>query len=822
MKLSRKWLQYTGAVLLAGACGAVMIMAAGFLYLAPQLPPAAELRQVEFQIPLRIYSREGHLIGEFGEQHRTPVSLEDIPEPFIQAVLSAEDERFFRHGGVDVRGLARASLELLRYREIRSGGSTITMQVARNFFLTRDQTFLRKFNEIVLALQIEQLLTKEEILELYLNKIFLGYRAYGAEAAAQAYYGESITELDLARWAMIAGLPRAPSAYNPIRNPERAVARRNWILGRMLRLGHISQDEHDEAIGAPVTARFHGTRPEVEASYLAEMARREVVDSYGEEAYTQGIRVYTTIDADMQRASVRALRQGLHAYDERHGWRGAESRIEVEDLPELPDRQDTGDDVDREIVDAWTAGLREFFSVGELEPALVVEAGDEKARLLLRDGEQVTLPMAAMEWARPYLDPHTVGRAPEKPSDILSAGDVVRLRPHGGDTGWRLAQVPTVQGALTAVDPQNGAVRAMQGGYSFRLSQFNRASDSRRQTGSAFKPFVFAAGLENGMTPATVLNDAPIVFEDDQLEAAWRPTGASDRFYGPTRLREALYRSLNLVSIRLLRQVGIRNTLNLLEELEFPVNNFARDLSLALGSAAMTPLEMASGYALFANGGYITTPWIIERIEDRHGEQLWQVPSIVLCNQHCQQAREEQRENAAELLPEDGQVIWQPRRLDERTAWLMDSMLQDVIRRGTGRAATRLGRNDLAGKTGSTNEFMDAWFAGYSPSLVAVSWVGFDSPATLGRGEFGGRAALPIWIDFMEQALRGVPEISIPQPPGIVSARINPESGLRARPGDPDAVFEYFRDGRVPDEDDSRPRRRDDGNGDTVSPEDLF
>lgn len=857
MLLKKTWFRLLLALILLGASGVTLVMTASFLYLGPQLPSAAQLREVTFQIPLRIYSRDGDLIGEYGEQRRTPIAYEDIPKPFIDAITSAEDERFFRHNGVDLRGLTRAATELARYREIRSGGSTITMQVARNFFLSLDQTFIRKFNEIVLALQIEQVLTKEEILELYVNKIYLGHRAYGIEAAARVYYGKPLAELNLAQMAMIAGLPKAPSAYNPLSNPQRAVIRRNWILDRMLERGVISEEEHDTARNANITARYHGSRPQVEGSYIAEMARQDALQRFGPRIYTDGFRIVTTLDSRMQKAAVSSLRHSLHAYDERHGWRGPEARISIDGLPALPSAVS---EADAEAVDAasdaadeppqavtlagiptsvaeWARTLRGYRRIGDLEAALVAEVHDDKVRLVLPAGQVASLPWSQMQWARPYINASAVGQAPQKPADVVKPGDVVRLRPVVDDDGqnvWRLAQLPAAQAALVAVDPDTGAIRALQGGYSFAQSNYNRALQAERQAGSAFKPFVYAAGIERGITAATLINDAPIVFQDSQLEAAWRPTGASDRFYGPTRVREALYRSLNLVSIRLLQQVGIGNTMASLNEFGLPSRRFARDLSLALGSATLTPLEMTSAYAVFANGGYQVPPWFIERIEDDDGEVLWQAPRVQRCDADaCEVAHEAlplDLETLTETaLAEDESVApeappliaWRPRTVDARTIWLMDSMMKDVVQRGTATRARALNRSDLAGKTGSTNEHLDAWFAGYAPGLAAVAWVGFDSPATLGRGEYGGRAALPMWIDFMADALVEVPERSLPQPPGIVSARINPENGRRARPGATNAIFEYFREEDLPDLDDS-PAMGSGEEGEQIAPEELF
>lgn len=839
MQLRRRWLRLASYLLILAASGGVMVLAASYLYLAPKLPPTDELRRVELQIPLRVFASDGSLIGEFGEKRRTPVSFGQLPPTFIDAVLAAEDERFYRHSGVDMVGLARAFVELVRYQEIRSGGSTITMQVARNFFLSREQKFLRKFNEIVLALQIENLLTKEEILTLYLNKIYLGHRSYGAEAAARVYYGKSIDELSLAQWAMIAGLPKAPSAYNPITNPERAESRRNWILGRMHEAGFISEAAMRAAREEPVVASYHGPTPDLEASYFAEMVRQEMIERLGEDIYTRGIRVYTTLDAGKQRAAVTALRSGLHEYDERHGWRGPEANLEVDVLPALKPAVDQSEEApdaaadgeapapeNTDAAEAWATLLRDYNQVGELRPALVARLEEQSALLVLPDASLITLEWPQMEWAKPWVNTNVVGEAPQSAADILAPGDVVRLRPvtdpESGERHWRLAQIPEAQGALVSLDPHSGAVLALQGGYSYRLSKYNRATQSQRQVGSAFKPFIYSAALEHGLTPATLINDAPIVFEDEELETAWRPTGAGSRFYGPTRLRQALYRSLNLVSIRVLQRIGIGDALDTLKRLGLPVDRFPRDLSLALGSATVTPMEVATGYCIFANGGYRVEPWFIQRVTDDAGNLLWEAPPVVLCDAECEAKKQalEQTESA-EQEEDEGSVEPRkpPRVLDARIAWLMDSMLKDVIRQGTGRRARALGRDDIAGKTGTTNDQVDAWFSGYHPDLVATTWVGFDTPATLGRGEYGGRAALPVWIEYMGGALAGVPEKPRTQPPGLVSVRINPETGKRAAPGTPDAIFEYFREDNVPE---MEADRGDNGNQDQVTPEQLF
>ncbi|MEQ3635428.1 penicillin-binding protein 1A [Alcanivorax sp.] len=833
------WIRYLLLLLITGAGGGLMALAACYLYLAPQLPPASQIREVEYQIPLRIYSRDMKLIAEYGEKRRQPVTFDELPRPLIQAVLAAEDERFFGHNGVDLKGLLRAVVELARYREIRSGGSTITMQVARNFFLDREQRFLRKFNEIVLAIQIERVLSKEEILELYLNKIYLGHRAYGAQAASQVYYGKSVGELSLPQWAMIAGLPKAPSAYNPITNPQRAQIRRNWILHRMQETGAITAEQKEQAQAAPVSARFHAASPEVDASYLGEMARLQAMELVDANIYTDGIRIITTVDSKRQQAAVNALRKGLHSYDERHGYRGPLAQLDISDAPALPspsaadsekppqgstdkpiaaeeaELEKTITGLDPDIAN-WAERIKDQRRIGPLQPAIVTSVGDKDAEILFRDGKRSPLAWDDIRWARPQLNNKYVGQEPTRASDVLSKGDVIYVRPAGGDEDrhWRLAQLPKAQSALVSLDPTSGAIVALQGGYSFSTSNFNRAVQGERQAGSVFKPFIYTSAMESGFTPATIINDAPVVFDDNKLETAWRPTGASGKFFGPTRMREALYRSLNLVSIRILRQIGISQATGTLKRFGLPADTFQRDLSLALGSASVTPMDIAAAYSIFANGGYRVTPWSIVQIEKGNGEVLWKAPKIIFCESPCQAPATDDDSPAddsadryigdtgsLESAPEPFQPppVMAPRVIDARIAWLMNSILQDVVRRGTGHQANGLGRRDLAGKTGTTNDQIDAWFSGYSPDLVATVWVGFDNPATLGWGEYGGKAALPIWMDYMGPALKGVPEHQLEQPSGIATVRIDPDSGLLARPENPDSIREYFIRSQVPD-----------------------
>lgn len=596
---------------LTGLSVAVIVTSGFYLYLRPGLPPVHQLLDIKLQTPLRVYSKDNRLIAEFGEKRRAPITIEQIPTIQLQAFMAAEDSRFYEHFGVDIKGLARAAIELVSTGEIQSGGSTITMQVAKNYFLSRDRTFIRKFNEILLALQIERELDKNRILELYLNKIYLGNRAYGIAAAAQVYYNKPVSELSLAQMAMLAGLPKAPSAFNPLANPDRAMIRRNWILGRMRDLGYITPDAHELAVSAPITASYNSTETEVDADYVAEMARSEMVRRFGEDAYTDGYTVTLTVDGKKQQVATQALRDGLEAYDRRHGFRGPIGQIDQETLAES------------EPSDL----ILNYPRVESLLPAIVTEVDDESGKVAVhaRHIGPATMAFETMTWARRYKTENLTGPEPEKPSDVVAPGDVIYVRAQNpesaspepeangnespneqseqlAEASVALAQIPRVEGALISLKAKTGAIEALSGGYSFGQSKYNRAIQARRQPGSTFKPFLYLSALESGMTPATIYNDAPIVFDDSELETAWRPQNSSGQFYGPTRLREALYRSRNLVSIRLLRDLGIQNTLDYLAQLEIPVENMPDDLSLSLGSGQLTPMELARGMAVIANG----------------------------------------------------------------------------------------------------------------------------------------------------------------------------------------------------------------------------
>ncbi len=820
--------------LVLGGLAAVLICTATYLYLNPKLPSIDVLREAKLQVPLRIYSQNGELIGEFGEKLRTPIQMKNVPQLFVHAILSAEDDRFLKHQGVDITGLLRAASQLFISGRIQSGGSTITMQVARNFFLSSEKTFLRKFNEILLALQIEKELTKDQILELYINKIYLGKRAYGIQAAAGVYYGKSIEELDLAQLAMIAGLPKAPSAYNPINDPARAKIRRNWIIGRMYKLGHITKIERDDAIGQVITAIYHGPKLQLEAGYAAEIARATAVNKYGLDVYTDGYEIITTIDSKLQRSAKRALTKGLIDYDTRHGYRGAEEHFD------LVDRED------------WLEKLKRLRTVNGLVPAVItkietlphnqseakpdapnkLDQANSKATseftdyldILLADGK-----IQRIAWdktnnpLRSFVNENRKAPAIDHISEILTTGDVIRVR-FNDAAPPRIMQLPAATGSLVALRPNDGAVAALVGGFDFKQSKFIRATQAYRQPGSNFKPFIYTAALANGFTPAHVINDAPIVFSDSQLESDWRPENSSGKFYGPTTLRRALYLSRNLVSVRLLWELGIDKAINYLDRFEFSSAPLPRDLSLALGSYAMTPQQVAGAYATLANGGFKIQPYLVTEIRDREKNIIFSTDPQIACidcentkvpdpttnnsmlnnkthtlNENQYSDEIDEADSLDDILTEPEHPInLAPRIVDARIVYIIDSILQDVIRRGTGIKAKTLGRSDLAGKTGTTNGPTDAWFSGYHPTLVATTWLGFDNNQLLGTREYGGSAALPIWIDFMRDALRGVPTAPRTRPPGMVAVKINRLTGLPSINNDSQMMFEFFREEYAP------------------------
>ena len=783
--------------LLIGLGGGGVIATSFYLYLSPHLPAVGQLRDIQLETPLRLYTSDQKLIAEFGEKRRTPININDTPPQLLNAFLAAEDSRFYQHQGVDLKGIMRAVLQLVTTGGIKTGGSTITMQAAKNFFLSQERTFTRKFKEILLAFKIEQELEKNEILELYLNKIYLGNRAYGVEAAANVYYGLSTSSLSLAQSAMIAGLPKAPSKYNPLAAPDRALVRRNWILDRMLILGRITTEQARTAKAEPVTASYHSSEPEIEAPYIAEMARQKIISQYGVDAYTSGLKVTLTIDSKMQIAADAALKKGLLDYSRRHGYKGVTSKLDKDIITDQAEA---------------LKKLRKYHETSGLQPGIVTEIGTKSAKVLLKNGQTAELDWQALRWTNPYIDVNRQGGRPTRTSQILAPGNVVFISEDW--EGYKLAQLPEVQGALAALRPDNGAILALVGGFDFYLSKFNRATQAQRQPGSNLKPFVYLATLENGTTAATIINDAPVVFEDRKLETAWRPKNYSEKFYGPTRLRQALYLSRNLVSIRLLQKNGINKTVNFLEKFGFERSRIPKDLSLALGSASFTPLEVATGYAIIANGGFRVEPYLIETIVDQKGKTLFKANPARVCDD-CNSSKPDRTKRAAQIentvtdaentihSESEPGINDEPPRIaervaDPRTIYILNSILQDVIERGTGTKAKSLRRTDLAGKTGTTNDQVDAWFSGYNGNIATSVWVGFDQPSTLGRSEYGGRAALPVWIDFMRIALEGTPASTMKQPAGLVTVKIDARTGLRAKPGQANTIFEIFRKETAP------------------------
>lgn len=733
-----------------------------YIYAESQLPNVDSLKTVKLQVPLQIYSQEGLLIQEYGEKRRIPLTYDEIPQTLIHALLATEDQRFFDHPGVDVFGLARATVRMIQTGTKSQGGSTITMQVARNFFLNRKKTFLRKFNEIMLAIKIDRELSKEKILELYLNKIYLGNRAYGVGAAAQIYYGKPLNELNIAQLATIAGLPQAPSTQNPIVNPKAARKRRDHVLERLFEEQFITKKEYDNALQQPIAVKYHGTNIEVHAPYVAEMIRQSLYDHFGKQAYTKGYKVYTTIQGSLQTKANQVIEDHLLSYDHRHGYRGPIAKTtQTQDL----------------------AQLNHYPIINDLQPAVIVNVSEREATAKIRSGDIITIAWDGLSWARPALRKGWVGRAPMKARQVVTSGDIVYVR--FNKTQWQLTQLPEVEGALVALNPNNGAIESLVGGFNFQKSKFNRATQSARQPGSSFKPFIYAAALNKGYSLATLVNDAPIVVDDPTQANGWRPHNDKLTFNGPTRLKDGLVRSLNLVSIRILDDIGIDYAVDFVSQFGFHKTGLPHTLSLALGSLSVNPLDLATAYAVFANGGYKVEPFLIDHITDSNGHILLQAKATQVCRQsNCATADT----SAPRVIPED-------------VAFLMDSALKDVIQHGTASDARVLNRKDIAGKTGTTNEQVDAWFAGYSPNLVVTTWIGFDTPHPL--HEYASRLALPLWIDFMKTALTGTPEQERLKPDNVVDVLINPYNGLLARTTQQQsrAIHEYFRENEIPDTD---------------------
>ena len=769
---------------LLGVVGLVALFAGGYYYVAPSLPDAEQLRDVRLQTPLRIYSRDGRLIAQFGEQLRTPAPYRDIPQQLVHAVLAAEDDRFFEHPGFDYQGIIRAGLNVVRTGGGRGqGGSTITQQLARMYFLTRERSYVRKFKEWILAVRIEREFSKEEILELYLNTTFFGQQSYGVQAAAQTYFGKPLAALSLSETAIIAGIPQGPSILNPVASPEAATARRSYVLRRMLELGLIDEAEFNEALAEPVLARRFRPQTSLEAPYVAEMVRAEMIRRFGPAAYTAGLKVRTTLDSRLQRAATAAVRGVLIEYDERHGYRGPLARLGAEAV------QVSDDQLPEEH---WGDLLADYGRVANLSLGLVTAVDETAAEVFIESDRSYRIAVDALAWAAPYISDNRTGNPPRQVGDVLQAGDVVQFR-RLPDGRWRLAQIPEVQGAIVAVDPRDGAVAALVGGFDFFLSNYNRATQATRQPGSSFKPFVYSAALANGFTAASMVNDAPLVIESTELEQDWRPQNYSGRFSGPTRLREALVRSLNLVSVRVILAVGPPATVTHLRRFGFSDVALPMNASLALGAGGVSPLDLAAGYAVFANGGQRVPPYFIDSIEDAAGELLYRAAPALA----CVDCAPKEPDAAPAPLVNDVAALYPlvreaPRAVSRQNAYLITDMMQDVIRRGTGRRALQLGRGDLAGKTGTSNDRRDTWFAGFNADIVATVWVGFDQDRPLGDGEEGGRTALPVWNAFMGEALAGMSEHTLPRPPGIIDVRINPATGLRAAGASGQGIFEKF------------------------------
>ncbi len=747
--------------------------------LLPGLPSVDEIRQIPLNIPLRIYSSDQKLIAEYGEERRIPVTLDETPPLLIDALLVTEDDQFYHHTGVDFPGLARAAISNFMTRSRSQGASTITMQVARNFFLDPEKTYTRKLKEMLLAFKMERALTKDEILELYLNKVFLGYRSYGFAAAAQIYYGASLAELSLPEICMLAGLPKAPSRDNPISNPERARERRAHVLNRLYELGRIDKLSLETAGKAPITARLHIADVDFQAPYVSEMARQFLFERMGEDIYRRGLNVTVTVHGEYQKKADEALRQGLIEYDMRHGFKGPVGKVDPAALAEA------GSSV-QNLLD----NLSQYPPSRELIPAVVTGVADQSFEALNSRGDTVTVEWKNIQWARKYIRANSIGPELNSVSDVLLAGDVIYLR-ELNENNWMLSQLPEVSGALVSLDPHTGAILALTGGFDYYLSKFNRATQAERQPGSNIKPFIYSAALDNGFTASSKVSATPVVVEDD-LEGIWKPQNYSKKFFGPTRLRKALSLSLNLVSVRLLRAMGLDTTTEHLVGFGFDPGKMPRSFSLALGSASVTPLNLASSFAVFANGGFRVTPYLIEKIEDAGGNPV-SLPEPV-----CEDCPDE----SGETGPDEAELPAQtPERvISVQNAFLTRSIMKQVMATGTGRRAQSLNRSDLAGKTGTTNNFRDAWFSGFSPDVITTVFVGFDEPSHLGRRESGASAALPIWIDFMSRVLPDYPEKPEVIPENITTRFINRETAKPTSPDDPDGYLEYYLAGTEPDD----------------------
>lgn len=805
-----KWFKRLLWLLLLFLSVGIAAVAAFYFHLEKDLPDVSTLRDTTWETPLRVYSSDGVLMSEFGDVKRIPLRIEQIPIGMRQAFLAIEDSRFYEHPGIDLIGIARAGVVWAVSGQMRQGASTITQQVARNFFLSREKTLLRKIKEVFLAWRIERELTKDEILALYLNKIPLGYRSYGVGAAAQVYYGKTVDQLTLGETAVIAGLPKAPSMLNPIRSPQRALARRNLVLSRMLQLGMIKQNEYQQAVAEPIVTRYHGTNVGLDAPYLAEMVRKFMLEKYGEESYSKGYQVYTTLSSAQQQAAQAAVFKGLLDYDIRHGYRGVDKH--------LWSKGDTWN------IEQITNYLSDLPSYEPFEPAIVTAVNNKEATIIVKGGLDATISWDGLKWARPFISDERQGAAPRKAADILQIGDQIWIWQDEHSDQLRLAQIPDANAAFVALNPKNGAIQALVGGFSFEISKFNRVDQARRQVGSNIKPFIYSAALANGFTLASIINDAPIT-QWDGGTSGWSPKNSPPEYDGPIPLREALARSKNVVTVRLLRSIGIDNVLDYLRLFGFPDSSLQRNESISLGTAELTPLELVSGYAAFANGGFKVTPYFVDRIEDAAGNVVYEATPAMACA-GCGKLAEAGLDRTDAYNEELGdwhsQCPIDPVTLRHQAqqimstanAFLITEALHSAIYggadrglggwMGTGwRAAKELKRSDLAGKTGTTNEAKDAWFSGFTPNVVATAWIGFDDHRrALGRSiagnEFGASAAQPIWIEYMKTALRGIPDRAFIQPDDVVTMHVNNYSGLAMIGSSPGSRQEFFEKGSEP------------------------
>ncbi|WP_050647101.1 penicillin-binding protein 1A [Vibrio coralliirubri] len=805
-----------------------------YYYVKPELPDVATLRDVELQTPMQVFSQDGKLISQFGEKRRNPVTYDEIPRHLVEALIATEDSRFYEHPGIDPIGITRAALVVAMSGSAKQGASTITQQLARNFFLSNEKKIMRKIKEIFIAIHIEQLLSKEEIMELYVNKIFLGHRSYGFGAAARVYFGKDLPDLTLSEIATLAGMPKAPSTMNPIYSVERATNRRNVVLRRMLDEKYITQAEFDDARSEEIISKYHGAEIELSAPYVAEVARAWMVERYGEEAYTSGMKVYTTVDSKLQKAANQAAIKNLLGYDERHGYRGAEKVL----------WQTAQSAWDQEQI---VKHLKSQPTYGDLVPAVVTAVDSKSAQIWVKNQGEGTIEWQGMNWARKFLTDNRQGPAPSQAKEILAVGEQVWVR-HEAVTGdevseepteesataesetpivWRLSQVPNANTAFVAMNPNNGAVLSMVGGFNFVHNKFNRATQSIRQVGSGIKPFIYSAAIEKGLTLASLINDAPINQWDKSQGTAWRPKNSPPTYVGPTRLRIGLAQSKNVMAVRVLREVGLDDTRNYLTRFGFDIDEVPRSETIALGAGSLTPMKVAQGYSVFANGGYYVEPFYISRIETPFGETEFEATPKVVCKDDCQQQMTS--DPMADEFAEqdvDAKVQYAPQVISEQNAFLVREMMYSNIWgggdwsagtgwNGTGWRAQPLKRRDIGGKTGTTNDSKDTWYSGYGPGMVATVWVGFDNHnRNLGRtkansnlgknqitgAEAGAKTAEPAWVDFMGTALAGVPAERKEIPENIVRVRIDRETGLLTNKFDSSSMFEYFEKGTEPTE----------------------